>query len=151
MKREISKEQVASQILQTIPRLMQVVVADVRSSEYDVLPAQFRLMSLLSRCPSSLSEMAERQQVSLPTISKSVSTLVERGWVTHSISLDDRRVVIAALTPRGQEVLTCIRERTLTRLEDLLERLSPQNLDRLAAALQDLEDLLPAPESLCSD
>ena len=144
MTQEITRQGVAHQILQTIPLIMQIVAAEVRLSEYMVAPAHFRLLGMLNRCPSSLSELAERQSVSLPTISNSISTLVERGWVTRHPSRSDRRVVIAELTPLGRQVLADIRARTEARLAELLGCLSPDELDRLAAALEDLEDILPA-------
>ena len=144
MTQEISRETVAHQILQTIPRVMQILAGEVRRSELTVLPAHFRLMLMLSRCPSSLSDLAESQDVSLPTISRTVSTLVERGWVSHRASPSDRRVVIAELTPAGRKVLADIRAQTLARLEEMLARLSQEELDKLACACEVLEDVLPA-------
>jgi DNA-binding MarR family transcriptional regulator len=80
----------------------------------------------------------------LPTISRSVRTLVERGWVSHRASQSDRRVVIAELTPAGHEVLADVRAQALDRLEEMLGQLSQDELDKLACAFDVLEEVLPA-------
>jgi DNA-binding MarR family transcriptional regulator len=142
MSQTTDTQRVTHQLIQIVPLIMQIVAAEVRRSENAVAPAHFRLLNILDRCPSSLSELAERQDVSLPTISNSINTLVERGWVTRKSARSDRRVAIAELTPLGLRVLNDIRSRALTRLQEMLCRLSPDDLDRLVVAFEILENIL---------
>ena len=88
-----TKQDVSSYILRIIPALMRMIAAEIRRVE-GIAPAQFGLLSMAQRCPRSLGELAEKQGVSLPTMSNSVSVLAERGWVTRLPSKSDRRVMI---------------------------------------------------------
>src|SRR3954447_7662434 len=88
----------ARDILEIVPLVMRTIAAELRAAGELPVPAHFGLLSMLSVQSRSLSEMAAHQGVSLPTMSNSVSTLVQRGWVRRGQSAD-RRVVIVELTP----------------------------------------------------
>jgi DNA-binding MarR family transcriptional regulator len=60
---------------------------------------------ILGEGPHCLSELAEKQAVSLPTTSHSIGKLVERGWVTRSRAHRDWRIVEVELTPAGRAAL----------------------------------------------
>ncbi len=77
--------------------------------------------------------------VRLATISRSISTLEERGWVRRLRSPDDGRVVLAELTGEGHAVLREIRQEALASVVRRLERLSPQELAELEKGLNALE------------
>jgi DNA-binding MarR family transcriptional regulator len=143
---ETTRGQVAHQILQTFPLVMRIVAAEVRRAEHTANPAHLGLLVMLGHCPRSLGELAEKQGVSLPTMSKTVSTLVERGWVTRVQSRSDRRVMIVELTPLGAQVLTEVQACTERRVADLLVGLTPVELDRLATGVEVLKSVLPSHE-----
>lgn len=141
-----TRQQVAHQIMQTFPLVMRIVAAEVRSTEHTVDPSHLGLLVMLSHCARSLGELAEKQGVSLPTMSKSVSTLAERGWVTRVQSQTDRRVMIVELTPLGTQVLAAVQTCTEQRVADLLGALTPTELDRLADGVEVLKSVLPSHE-----
>lgn len=143
---QTTRQQVAHQVLQTFPLVMRIVAAEVRHTKHSVNPAHLGLLVMLSHCPSSLGELAERQGVSLPTMSKSVSTLAERGWVTRVQSQSDRRVMIVELTPLGTQVLAEVRTCTEQRVAALLVSLTPAELDRVADGIEVLKSVLPSLE-----
>jgi DNA-binding MarR family transcriptional regulator len=146
MVQELPRQQVAHQILQTFPLVMRIVAAELRRTEHTVVPAHFGLLVMLSHCSRSLGELAEKQGVSLPTVSKSVSTLAERGWVTRVPSQNDRRVMIVELTPLGEQVLADIESRAERRVAEMLIELAPAELDRLLAGVEVLKSILPSSE-----
>ena len=75
----------ARDILRVIPLVMRTVAAELRAAGELPAPAHFGLLSLLAAhpTPQTLTELAGRQGVSLPTMSNSISALVARGWVRH--------------------------------------------------------------------
>ena len=94
---------VAYHILQIIPPVMRNVAAELRRTGQMPTPAHFSVLVLLHDQKANLSELAENQGVSLPTMSSTVSRLEERGWVTRKRCSDDRRVVWVELTPSGRQ------------------------------------------------
>jgi DNA-binding MarR family transcriptional regulator len=146
MTQETTRQQVAHQILQTFPLVMRIVAAEVRRTEHTVAPAHLGLLVMLGHCPRSLGELAEKQGVSLPTMSKSVSTLSERGWVTRVQSQSDRRVMIVELTSLGEQVLADVQARTERRVAEMLSELAPAELERLSTGVEVLKRVLPSPE-----
>ena len=51
-----------------------------------------------------MSELARAQAVSLPTMSNSISAMVERGWVRREAPDGDRRVVMIDVTPTALQL-----------------------------------------------
>jgi DNA-binding MarR family transcriptional regulator len=142
MAREMTRQQIARQILQVFLPLMRIIAAEVRRTEYAVAPAHFGLLVMLYHGSCSLGELAEKQGVSLPTMSNSVSTLVERGWITRRPSKTDRRVMVVELTPLGGQILadvqTCVEERVTGMLADL----SQSELEQLTGSMEILGNVL---------
>ncbi len=58
-----------------------------------------------------LSDLASLQGVSLPTMSNSISAMVERGWVRREAPDGDRRVVMIDVTPTGRAALERVSSR----------------------------------------
>src|SRR5213594_410414 len=91
----------ARDILQIIPLVMRTVAAQLRSAGELPAPAHFGLLSILCERPRMLTELASLQGVSLPTMSNSISAMVERGWVRRTSPATpaaDRRVVMIEAT-----------------------------------------------------
>ena len=91
----------ARQIMEVVPMVMRTLALEMRMAGHLPEAAHCPLLLLLAERPHNLSQLAVRHAVSLPTMSNSISTLVERGWVTRSRSPHDRRVVHVSLTPHG--------------------------------------------------
>src|SRR5262244_4147809 len=91
MTRDQARES-AREILEIIPLVMRTVAAELRAAGELPAPAHFGLLSVLSERPRMLTELASIQGVSLPTMSNSISAMVERGWVRRTAPDTDRRV-----------------------------------------------------------
>jgi DNA-binding MarR family transcriptional regulator len=85
----------------------------------------FRALFLLSRFPTaSLSAVAEHIGSTLPSASRLVSGLVDKGFVTRQISPTDRRVASLVLTRRGAAVLAVAEVETQDEVAAELEGLT---------------------------
>ncbi len=83
-----------------------------------------------------LGELTPAVQLTQPSLSRTVARLGRRGWLSRSGALDDRRGVLVAITPAGQEVLrraAGVHAQTIR--EFLLDPLTPREQDLLARAL----------------
>jgi DNA-binding MarR family transcriptional regulator len=125
----------AHEILQVVPQVMRTLALEMRRTGHTPAPVHCRLLVLLAEGPHNVSELAEKQAVSLPTMSNSITTLVEHGWVTRVRPPHDRRMVQVELTPAGRAALSEIMRSVEARLRELLEPLSPGECDQLLAGL----------------
>ncbi|HEX2621293.1 MAG TPA: MarR family transcriptional regulator, partial [Phototrophicaceae bacterium] len=97
--------EIARRTLDIIPLVMRVMSAQMRSAEHGLSSNHAPLLGMLQYRPYSLGELAERMSVSAPTMSNTITTLEERGWVTRKRSETDRRIVSIMITEEGQAVL----------------------------------------------
>jgi len=119
MTREQARES-ARDILQIIPLVMRTVAAQLRSAGELPAPAHFGLLSILCERPRMLTEIASLQGVSLPTMSNSISAMVERGWVRRAAPEADRRVVMIEVTTTGRAALDRVARSAETHLAEML-------------------------------
>ena len=76
-------------------------------------PTQGQILLLLYRRNAGLrlSEIAEELSVSSPTVSDSVTTLVEKEYVTKKRAVDDGRAIAVTLTAKGRKRVSKIEEK----------------------------------------
>jgi DNA-binding MarR family transcriptional regulator len=125
----------ARDILQIVPLVMRAVAAELRSAGELPAPAHFGLLSILSQRPRMLTELATLQGVSLPTMSSSISAMVERGWVRRAAPEDDRRIVMVEVTSAGRAALDRVARAAEAHLADVLAPLDATTRRRLHAGL----------------
>jgi DNA-binding MarR family transcriptional regulator len=130
-----STRDTAREILKIIPLVMRTVAAELRSAGDMPAPAHFGLLTMLGQQPRTLTELAVLQGVSLPTMSNSVSTLVQRGWVKRSSPARDRRVVLIEVTPLGKATVERVGKAAEAHLAELLGGVDPASRRRLRAGL----------------
>ena len=91
--------------------------------------------------PLTPSELAARERVQRPTITRVVCRLEEAGLVTRAADPTDRRSALITITPAGRALLEAARTRKDVFLSERLEALSAADratLERAAALLEDL-------------
>ena len=94
--------------------------------------------------PMTLGELAARERVAPPSITKVVGKLEDRGLVERRIDDRDRRVTRVEISPAGTEQLVAARNRRTAWLATRLLDLDPADLDRLAGAVAVLDALAEA-------
>lgn len=92
--------------------------------------------------PRTLGELAAAEQVRPATMTRIAQSLVEAGYVRREGDPADRRVVRLRATARGRRVMQQGRERRVTNLARLLERLSPEEVARVQEAAELVERAL---------
>ena len=73
----------ARELLEVTTLLMRSFTARMRQGKQRIEPAHIGILARLSAGPCSLTELAQAQAVRLPTMSKSIALLVDRGWVSR--------------------------------------------------------------------
>ena len=132
---------IAQQLLSIIMPLTRSVAAELRKGEKSLNSAHIGALAMLSERPCNLSELAEYQGVSLPTMSGSISRLEKRGWVQRVRSTADRRVVMVELTPKGYQRLGEMVQQAESYLIRLLGNLSTAEQEKLTDGLTVLQKL----------
>jgi DNA-binding MarR family transcriptional regulator len=100
------------------------------------------LATIANHGPLTPSELARREGVQRPTVTKLVARLVEAGYVARTEVAGDGRSCLLATTRQGDRVLAEIRARKDTFLAERLDALAPQDHAVLARAARLLEGLL---------
>lgn len=99
------------------------------------------LAAVAKHGPLTLGRLAEHEGVSPPTITRVVDRLEERHLVERIVDAQDRRVCRVSATDDGRQFLVAMRERRNAWLAARLAALDDDRRERLAAALDVLEDL----------
>jgi DNA-binding MarR family transcriptional regulator len=104
---------------------------------------QLHVLSLLQgHGDLPMSRLAEMTDVSLSNTTGLVDRIEERGLVERVRVPEDRRVVLVRLTAAGRELLESVELLRTATLRRILDRLAPDQLERLAAAAADLRAAL---------
>jgi DNA-binding MarR family transcriptional regulator len=143
-----SAESCARELLDALPPVMRFVRHHMRSQRAKGLSIpQFRALVALGSTPGmSLSAVAEFLGASLPTASRIVSGLVNKGLVMRGQSKRDRRQVDLQLTARGAHVREVARHATLAELSGELQRLTQQQRAAMDLAMRTLQTIFsPGP------
>src|SRR5262245_57077690 len=131
----VQARETARDILQIVPLVMSTVAAELRAAGELPAPAHFGLLSILSERPRMLTELASIQGVSLPTMSNSISAMVDRGWVRRTAPGTDRRVVIIEVTVAGRSALERVAKAAEGHLAEVLAPLDGSSRRRLQNGL----------------
>ena len=126
----------ARELVSILPLAMRVLGANIRRHPSFQEPSQLRLMHILAyvgRC--KIGVLADKMAVSLPTMSKTMRRMAQRGWVSLVRDDQDRRAVFAEITTEGRAALEEVYEQTAHHMEHLIETLSPDEHARLTAGL----------------
>ena len=137
---DVSARKVAGEVLQVIPLVTRRVAADLRKSDRSMKLAHIGLLSMVAHSPRSLSELSDFHAASMPTISKTITTIENLGWVVRSRSQTDRRVVMVEATPAGRAALKKVYNRAITPISGALDSLTVAQRQKLSAGLKILRD-----------
>lgn len=108
-----------------------------------VSPGEVSLLAAIKYAPGiGVNELAERERMSPPAMSRHVDKVVQAGYVVRTPNAGDRRRVGLSLTDEGRRVLRNVRSRRTLLLARRLRQLGPQQLAAIDAAIEPLGLLL---------
>jgi DNA-binding MarR family transcriptional regulator len=97
------------------------------------------------REPVSISELSVAEDVTAPTISRTVAALQNQALVRCVANRSDGRSVLVSSTAKGRATLQKGMLRTLEQIAELLTRLDAQELEALANIIRQARDSKPQP------
>ena len=101
--------------------------------------AQYSALSTLNSHPGlALTELARLEQVSHPTMSRTVRGLIGRGLVERSGDEEDRRGTRLALGPAGQRAYEAVYAKRLQIIGAVLAQLKPETVQDVLNAVERL-------------
>jgi DNA-binding MarR family transcriptional regulator len=112
-----------------------------------ISPEQVGLLVAIKYAPAiGVRELAVRERISPPAMTKHVDRLQRDGLVTRTQSPDDRRRIGLTLTDEGQRALRRVRSRRTAWLASRLRELDAAELAAVEAAVEPLSRLLKQEE-----
>jgi len=109
-------------------------------AELDISITQMKTLHVLADRSHELSvkELSDRTGLSLPGASRTVDSLLRRGWLERREDPHDRRIKRVDITDDGRAILDRIETARLAGLEQYAAALAPEQRATLSAALSDL-------------
>lgn len=130
-------------------KLFRVIFQSINRHSYEVERkagiggAQLWALAEIAEHPRiTVTELAHAMSIHQSTASNLLEKLESQDYVTRSRSAEDRRVVLLALTPRGEEVLRKAPLPYRGVLSDALLKLDASSLDELHVSLERLVSML---------
>jgi len=125
-----------------LKRLMRSMQRDGGEMEAHVSLMQYMLLALIQEQPGiGVAALARLQNVRGPTVSAQVKSLEEAGLVERVPDAQDRRRSGLQLSGAGAQALDTLRARRRDVMARRIARLTPEQMDALAAAMQPLMEL----------
>lgn len=132
----------ASSLRVSVARLSRRLRSE-RDPDAELLPVgQLSVLgSLFRNGPSTVGQLAAVERVQPPSMTRTVNCLEEGGYVERRPHETDRRQVVVALSPQGEETLAADRKRRDVWLAQRLRELTPEDRHVLRQAAPIIERL----------
>ncbi len=113
-----------------------------RAGTADIGAGSLAALATLARSgPMRLGDLAAREGVSPPTLTRIIAALEESGYVRRKPDPDDRRAVVVTITDHGEQVVGGLGSARVALLRARLEAVPAEDLRTLVAALAVLEQI----------
>jgi len=126
----------------TVPWVMGTLSASMREEGQGLHPSQLRVLMMLQHGSVSPSDIAERMEVSLPTVSSTLGVLERRGWIERTADEADRRRVVLRLTTEGRDFMRAVLDRGIEQLAEVLSSATDEELDDIDRGMTSLQVVL---------
>jgi DNA-binding MarR family transcriptional regulator len=133
-------------LIATVAPVMRHLVAHARRRRAwsELTYQQYNVLRMIDTMgPQGQAEVARRLMVTAPVVTRLASALVDGGLVERRPDASDRRAVLLALTATGRRRARAMRRDLLEAAHELLEPVPEDHRAALAAALEELQVLLP--------
>ena len=104
---------------------------------------QYRVLATVAEGDERASRLAERLALARPTITAAVDSLVDKGLISRTEVVGDRRASRLQITPVGKKTLRAAEEAMAERLQPVFERVDDTEavLDALAKLQEALDQV----------
>jgi DNA-binding MarR family transcriptional regulator len=144
--RSSAADDLEARLIATLPQVMRHLLAHARRRPAwrKLTYQQYNVLRII-RADGSVApgEVARRLMVSPPVVTRQATSLVKAGLVERKSDLEDRRAQSLELTDAGRRTVTAMRRDLLAAARELIEPLPAERRAAVAAALDELEVLLP--------
>jgi len=128
--------------MDAVPPVIWFIRREMRSHRKGLSLPQFRALAMVHRQPdASLSAVADHLGCSLPSASRLMQGLVEKGLIKREGCSNDRRQCALAITDVGEDVLNSAWTATQDRLSVELEKIPALQRQAIIEAMQSLKEV----------
>ena len=133
--------------LRLTPRLSRWIQTQITDDgEHDLSMRQLSALQYINGTDTTLGDVARSLNVTPAVVTGLIDRLERRGYVRRVGSQFDRRRVHIELTMAGEDVREQAEDQLASRLEDLIAKLSPDEISALEEGLLVMEKVLTALE-----
>ena len=139
-------DELDKRLIATIPQVFRHLLAHARRRPAwrQLTYQQYNVLRIIdAEGPVPQAEIARRLLVSAPVVTRLAGSLVEAGLTERGRDPDDRRTVRLTLTTAGRRRARAMRRDLLAAAAELIEPLPEERRAAVAAALEELQVLLP--------
>ena len=137
----ISSNELAERMITVMHQFAYAVKNRLPPHEMKLAPNQLHILKMVSHAPMTISELAKTHYVSTPTMSSLIDKLEKNELVKRERSKEDRRVVHAGITRKG-EILMC--EMFARFIQEVSQILEPMSKGDREAVMNGFDVLLKA-------
>jgi DNA-binding MarR family transcriptional regulator len=120
---------------------MTKAVGRIYAERFGVSAAEWRALAVLGRSgPMTFSELQERAAMDKVRVSRTITTLMQKDYISREVDPFDRRRITLALSQSGQTVYNAIVPHILSVERDILASLTPAERSTLGQLISKLED-----------
>lgn len=102
----------------------------------EIEPASYSVLSTLqTQGPQRMTAIAHHLGIGKPTLSRQLTTLAERGFITKSADPADGRAAVVDLTTQGRQRLEVAQEERSERYLDMLNSWTAEEIETLSGLL----------------
>jgi len=133
-------------LIGTVGPVMRHLVAHARRRQTwgDLTYQQYNVLRMIDTMgPQPQAEVARRLMVTAPVVTRLAGTLSDAGLIERRTDPKDKRAVLLAPTPVGRRQARAMRQDLLHAAHELLEPIPEKRRAGVAAALEELQVLLP--------
>lgn len=132
--------ELVARLRRVIPRLARQL--NETSTGEDLTPTQYSVLALVRvRGPLGLAELAGLEGINPTMLSRIIKVLDERGLVRRLPNPKDMRAARVEVTQGGERVHDRVRAQRTQVVSECLQRLPPETVEALLAAVPALEEL----------
>lgn len=139
------QDEAAESLQNSLQRLLELLTAPTDTEEelWEMPVRQIRgLRMIASQNGLSLGEAARKMAVPLPSASRIVEKLVQRGLIARQADPSDRRALRLSVTPEARKILDRLDTARKKQLAACADRLGPEGLKAVLEGLERLADSL---------